>query len=178
RLGRAGQPGSAQAQGEGQGAGEGDGDGNGRGQGQGGQGQGSGSGSGQGQGSGTGNPSGQVGGTNAPTGQGQGGVGNPDGSGFNPSVDLQFGDVEIFDPGTPGDELDTGGTPTGTDPGETTGRGNTSSQAGGSYVPWGDVFSGYQRQATEALDRTSIPPSLRVLVREYFDRLATGNQPG
>jgi hypothetical protein len=162
--------GSARAQGQGQGSGQGQGQGQGQGSGQG-QGQGS------GQGQGAGSPSGQVGGTNAPTGQGQGGAGTPNGSGNNPSVDLTLGDVEIFDPGTPGEQIDAGGRPTGNDPGQTTGQGDTTSRAGGAYVPVADVLADYQARATEALESTDIPPSLRALVRDYFDRLATGNGP-
>jgi hypothetical protein len=115
-----------------------------------------------------------VGGTNAPSGQGRGGVGTPDGSGSNPSTDLTFGDAEIFDPGTEGDRLDTPGTRTGDDPGQTAGRGNTSSNRGGAYVPLADVVADYEAQATEALGRADIPPSLRALVRAYFDQLAAG----
>jgi hypothetical protein len=118
-----------------------------------------------------------VSGSNANSGRGQGGQGTPNGSGRNDAGDLQFGDVEVFDPGTEGDELNTDGTPSGNDPGETVGRGNTASSAGGTFVPLGEVLAGYQARATAALDRTDIPPSVRVLVRAYFDRLSTGAGP-
>lgn len=161
---------AAQGQGQGQAHGQGQGQGDGEGEGQG-QGSGSGSGQGQGQGSGAGSPSGNVAGSSASSGTGRGGPGRPDGSGDNPSggLDLSGDEATVFDPG---DELDAGGSNTGTDPGQTVGRGNTGSSRGGSHVPYGRVLADYEARATRALDRADVPPSLRALVRAYFDNLA------
>jgi len=136
-----------------------------------GQGKGQGQGSGQGQGQGSGSPSGKVGGTNAATGSGQGGQGRPNGSGNNASVGIQS-DPKIFDPAFTngdqllGDPLANGG------PGEVQGKVAGANQAGGVVTPLAEALPRYAAQATDALDTLSIPPSLRDLVRAYFDQLA------
>ena len=142
-----------------------------QGQGSQGQGKGQGQGSGQGQGQGSGSPSGKVGGTNAATGSGQGGQGRPNGSGNNASVGIQS-DPKIFDPAfTNGDQLL--GDPLANDgPGEVQGKVAGANQAGGVVTPLAEALPRYAAQATEALDTLSIPPSLRDLVRAYFDQLA------
>jgi hypothetical protein len=40
-----------------------------------------------------------------------------------------------------------------------------------SVVPYEQIFPEYQRTATEALERGSVPIYLQDLVREYFSRL-------
>jgi hypothetical protein len=45
---------------------------------------------------------------------------------------------------------------------------------GAARVPVADVIDRYARQATTAVDRAGIPPSVRDLVRDYFERLAGG----
>jgi hypothetical protein len=39
-------------------------------------------------------------------------------------------------------------------------------------VPLSSVLPRYDAEATRALDRLAVPPSLRAQVRAYFDRLA------
>ena len=71
-----------------------------------------------------------------------------------------------------GDQIDAGGSSSGDDPGETVGEGDTGSGRGAAHVPYGEVLAEYEARATRALDRADVPPSLRALVRAYFDRLA------
>jgi len=40
------------------------------------------------------------------------------------------------------------------------------------FIPYNEVFGDYQRQAMDSLERSSIPPSMRELVKEYFSSLA------
>jgi hypothetical protein len=72
----------------------------------------------------------------------------------------------------PGEQLDAGGAGSGDDPGQTVGEGDTGSGRGGAHVPYGEVLADYEQRATRALDRAAVPPSLRALVRAYFDNLA------
>ena len=111
-------------------------------------------------------------GSSGATGSGQGGQGRPDGSGDNASVGLGLDGAEVFDPGAEGEQLDAGGDPTGRDPGETVGRSDTGSGTGASFVPLADVLADYENRATRTLERADIPPSVRALVRAYFDALA------
>jgi hypothetical protein len=83
----------------------------------------------------------------------------------------------VFDPGSAGETFNVGGNPTGNDPGQTVGQGNTTSGTGGSYVPVNQVIADYLAQATSALDQADIPPSMRALIQAYFDALAAGTGP-
>jgi hypothetical protein len=172
----AGPPSEQQAAGAGQGQGQGSGSGKGSGQGQG-QGQGSGQGQGQGQGSGGqgGGGSGKVGGAKGAGGQGgTGGAGTADGSGANASVGLQ--EQSVFDPDNPtgpdGEQLNLGGSQ-GQGRDRTIGKGQGPTAAGGTRIPLSQALPRYSAQATRALEGLNIPPSLRALVRAYFDSLAT-----
>jgi hypothetical protein len=99
-------------------------------------------------------------------------VGTPNGTGHNASVGIGTNtDPQVFDPGTPGETENAGGNPSGDDPGQTVGTGNTTSSAGGSFVPLSRVIAAYETQATAALDRADVAPSVRALVRSYFDLL-------
>ena len=145
-------------QGRGQGQGQGSGQGPGQGPGQGRQGQGGGQ--------------GQVGGTGAPTGSGRGGKGTANGSGDNASVGLQEG-ATVFDPddgSTDGDQLIAEGDAA-DGRNETMGKGDGATRRGGRIVPLADAFPTYDAEATTALDRLQVPPSVRALVRAYFDGL-------
>ena len=145
-------------QGRGQGQGQGSGQGPGQGPGQGRQGQGGGQ--------------GQVGGTGAPTGSGRGGKGTANGSGDNASVGLQEG-ATVFDPddgSTDGDQLIAEGDAA-DGRNETVGKGDGATRRGGRIVPLADAFPTYDAEATTALDRLQVPPSVRALVRAYFDGL-------
>ena len=171
-------PQQGRGQGQGQGSGQGQGQGSGQGQGQG-SGQGSGQGPGQGQGSGSGQGGqgqgggqGQVGGTGAPTGSGRGGKGTANGSGDNASVGLQEG-ATVFDPddgSTDGDQLIAEGDAA-DGRNETVGKGDGATRRGGRIVPLADAFPTYDAEATTALDQLQVPPSVRALVRAYFDGL-------
>ena len=79
----------------------------------------------------------------------------------------------VYDPSyTDGDQLDAGGSVTGSRPGETVGRGPGSTQNGQVQVPLSQVIADYQRRASEALGRGDLPPSSADLVRAYFDAIA------
>ncbi|MGH9183472.1 MAG: hypothetical protein ACRDZ9_06650, partial [Acidimicrobiales bacterium] len=167
--GRDGQDGEGQGQGpqqdRGQGGGEGPDQGPGQGRGRDGN---------QGRGQGGGGASGRVGGTNTRTGTGQGGPGTPGGTGRNPSGGIQVGgDATIYDPEA-GDQLIVGGRPNAGGRSETVGRGDGPTRAGATRVPLADALPRYDAEATRALDRLAISPSLRALVRLYFDSLAQG----
>ena len=60
----------------------------------------------------------------------------------------------------------------GNGPGEVQGKRAGPNQASGAVVPISSVIGSYQAQATQALSSMAVPPSLRDLVRAYFDRLA------
>jgi hypothetical protein len=80
----------------------------------------------------------------------------------------------VYDPsGAGGPELSTGG-PVGAGPqGGTVGQGAGPNAAGPATTPLSDALGRYEPQATAALDRLDLPPSVRDLVRAYFDNLAT-----
>ena len=52
------------------------------------------------------------------------------------------------------------------------GKGQGPTLAGGTFVPLSDALPRYRAEATRALDTLDIPPSLRALIRAYFDALA------
>jgi hypothetical protein len=54
---------------------------------------------------------------------------------------------------------------------QTVGKGNGATNRGAEVVPLSDALAHYRSEATAALDRLDIPPSLRTLVRQYFDSL-------
>jgi len=114
-----------------------------------------------------------AGGGSGSDGQGQGGTGRPAGGSGDTGDEPVEGSV--FDPPsfTDGEELDAGGG-TGTGDGSTVGAGDGPTTGGSGRVPVADVIERYARQATTAVDRPGIPPSVRDLVRDYFDRLAGG----
>lgn len=146
--------------------------GQGQGSGQG-QGQGSGQGSGQGQGTG-GSPSGNVqGGTGTGASSGQGGQGT--GTGHTNGTGTPDTDT-IFDPvhGTGGDTATVGGG-TGNGQGGTIGKTNGQTNNGSSNVPVADVIDDYTRQATDAMNNPTVPPSVRALVLAYFNQLQGKN---
>jgi hypothetical protein len=147
-----------------------------QGQGQQGQGQ-QDQGQGQGQGGGGGNPSGQVGGGGGSGNQGQGGTGRPSGGSGGSGDEPVEGSV--FDPPAfgEGEELDAGGG-TGTGDGRTVGMEDGQTAGGAARVPVADVIERYAQQATTAVDRPGVPPSVRDLVRAYFEQLAGGGSAG
>jgi hypothetical protein len=79
---------------------------------------------------------------------------------------------EVFDPVAVGadDQVQVSGT--GEGEGRTVGRADGPTQDGVRRTPVADVLPAYTAQATEALDRAAVPPSVRDLVRAYFDALA------
>lgn len=148
--------GSAAGQGQGQGSGSG-------------QGQGQGGGSGQGQGGGS--PSGNVGGSSGGQGSGQGGQGQS-GSGQGDPTGSGANEPTLFDPtGAGGDDINVGGSGSG-QPGETVGQGNGATTSGDARTPLSRVLSRYLAQATLAVERGDLPPSLRDVIQAYFDQLS------
>jgi hypothetical protein len=78
----------------------------------------------------------------------------------------------VFDPtGEDGEDIDVGGAGSG-DPGETIGKGNGGSTAGQARTPLSKALARYQRQATRAIERGDLPPSMRSLIQAYFDQLS------
>lgn len=153
--GRGGQSGQGQGQSPGQGQGNGQGPGNGQGQGQGNGGGGA----------------GRVTGNNATTGSGQGGAGTAAGTGRNASVGVQS--ATVYDPAvrsTDGEQIDVQGSP-GNGSGQVVGQGDLTDPANAPLVPLTQAFPRYQAQASEALSRLDIPPSMRAVVRTYFESL-------
>ncbi|MEZ5258835.1 MAG: hypothetical protein R2705_18660 [Ilumatobacteraceae bacterium] len=79
----------------------------------------------------------------------------------------------IFDPSPSGTPDDTpqvvGGN--GAGDGSTIGITDGPTNAGGRTVPLSEALPGYAATATEALDRSAVPPSVRELVLDYFDAL-------
>jgi hypothetical protein len=55
---------------------------------------------------------------------------------------------------------------------ETVGKGNTQSSKSNGTVPLSQALPKYQQRATAAVDQMQIPPSLRALVKAYFQRVA------
>ncbi len=101
-------------------------------------------------------------------------MGTPNGSGDNAStgLDLSGDEATVYDPG---DDLAAEGGGQG-DAGETVGRGDTASGRGPARVPAAEVLDSYERRAITALERADVPPSVRALVRAYFDALSGRNQ--
>jgi hypothetical protein len=87
-------------------------------------------------------------------------------------VGIGTGDATVFDPGSPGDQLNTDGNANGNDPGSTIGQGNAASGSGQGFVPVAQILAGFQAQLTAALEQADIPPSTRALIQSYFDALA------
>jgi hypothetical protein len=109
------------------------------------------------------------------TGSGRGGPGTPNGKGgagsLGDATGEGNGEPTLYDPkGTNGETLNTGGSGNGES--ETVGKGNGQSGRGASFIPLSEALRRYQSQATAATDRGDLPPSLRALVRAYFDRLS------
>lgn len=175
RLGAGGNPsqlaqgaGSGEGTGQGQGAGQGAGQGSGRGTGQGaGQGQG-----GQGGGSPTGQISGVRGGEGGAGGQGGEGTVGPGGEAIDDPRDVATSSV--FQPileGNTADQVQVG-IDGGSGQGSIVGRADAPTQAGESLVPYTQNLPTYLAEAADALARMQLPPSLRDIVRNYFDLLA------
>jgi hypothetical protein len=103
---------------------------------------------------------------------GQGGQGTPDGSGNNGSGGPE--EATVFDPQDatgPTDEVNAD--PNRSDgESETVGKSNTTSSSSGGAVPLSQALPKYQQRATAAVDQMQIPPSLRALVKAYFQRMA------
>ena len=160
-----------QGQGQGQGRGQGQGQAQNRGQGQGG---------GRGQGQSAGSPSGAIGGTRAATAPGAtGGAGTPNGTGHNASVDVQT--AKLYDPiaSANGEQLNATGK-LGQGPSTQIGKSQGPVTQGRVGVPLTSVLGRYEAEATRALDGLDLPPSVRALVRAYFDSLNSddnGDQP-
>jgi hypothetical protein len=113
-----------------------------------------------------------VGGNQSQSGNGQGGSGTADGSGNSNVGRGASEETSIFDPTAidEGDELDLDPNATDGDD-ETVGRTDGQTSRGEAYVPLSRALPRFVEQATRALDRAQVPPSLRAFVRAYFDRL-------
>jgi hypothetical protein len=113
-----------------------------------------------------------VGGSSAATGGAgsRGGTGTPNGSGHNASVGLQS--ATVYDPiaGGSGEQVNLGGQP-GQGPTTAAGRGQGLNRVSGAQVPLERALPRYRAEATRALDSLNLPPSLRALVRAYFESL-------
>ena len=101
---------------------------------------------------------------------GRGGPGTPNGSGHNASVGLQS--ATVYDPiaGGNGEQINLGGQP-GQGPTTAAGRGQGLHRASGAQVPLERALPHYRAEVTRALDTLNLAPSLRALVRAYFDSL-------
>lgn len=175
RLGTAANPTQTAAGNENQSAGDGSGDGEGTGQGEG-AGQGAGAGQGSGQGGQPGGGAGEISGV-------RGGTGDAGGQGGQGTVGSGSGDLEeardvatssVFDPimeGSTTDQLQVG-IDGGTGDGAIIGRGDVPTEAGQALVPYTQALPTYLADAADALAQLQLPPSLRDIVRNYFDRLA------
>jgi hypothetical protein len=117
-------------------------------------------------------------GNNASGGSGQGGSGTAAGTGTNASTGLQ--EATIYDPnrkGTDGEQLNVAGRP-GEGPSRVVGQGNLVDPVNAPLVPLAQAFPSYRQRASEALTRLDIPPSMRAVVRAYFDSLGQGSGGG
>ena len=78
----------------------------------------------------------------------------------------------VYDPiaGGDGEQINLGGRP-GQGPTTAAGRGQGLHRASGARVPLERALPYYRAEATRALDSLNLPPSLRALVRAYFDSL-------
>jgi len=164
RLGTS-QPGSGQGEGEGNGAGTGQGNGSG-------QGNGGGSGGGQ---AGSASPSGSISGVRGGDG-GSAGIGAAGTVGAGGDVgeerDVLTGTVfEPADIGGVSDQLQVG-VDGGVGDGAIVGRGEAPTELGDALVPYTQVLPTYLADAADALDQLELSPSLRSIVRSYFDLLA------
>ncbi|HEV8639215.1 MAG TPA: hypothetical protein VG370_33830, partial [Chloroflexota bacterium] len=72
---------------------------------------------------------------------------------------------------TDGEQINVGGKP-GEGPDRTIGKGQGPTLSGATRVPLQQALPRYRSEATRALDILDIPPSLRALVRAYFESLA------
>jgi hypothetical protein len=79
---------------------------------------------------------------------------------------------EVFDPVAAGGDDQVQVTGTGDGESRTVGQADGPTQAGTRRTPVADLLPQYEAQATEALDRAAVAPSVRDLVRAYFDALA------
>ena len=166
--------GNGNGDGDGNGNGSGDSEGNGNGNGTG-DGSGESSGSGQGRGQGGGSPSGEVGGASPSAGQsqGQGGQGTPGAGDITPGENGVEQAAEVFDPVNGGPSVDVDvDIDGGTGEGQVTGRSDSATSEGDSFVPYQDVLPSYLETAATALDELDLPPDLRTTVRDYFDQIA------
>jgi hypothetical protein len=118
-----------------------------------------------------------VGGSSGGTGSGQGGQGRPsdnaNGSGDGPgSDDEQAADASVYaaDYGE-GDQLVADGSGSG-QPGETVGRDSGPTGRGGSRVPLSELPQSYRDAMVAALERSDLPPTLRDVIRAYFESTA------
>jgi hypothetical protein len=106
-------------------------------------------------------------GTSGGTGD-QGGEGDGDGSGVGestiaaPVLQLINGE-QVVVPGQ-----------SGAGPSETVGRGNAPTRVGSSRVPLRNALPAYRVEASRALNRLELSPSVRSLVRAYFDSFEEG----
>ena len=104
-------------------------------------------------------------------GTGQGGQGTGTGHTDGPAGQ-EPGTATVFDPVLSGDgETGTVGGGTGGDS-ETVGTGAGATESGSRNVALSDALPQYTAEATQALDATAVPPSVRSLVLAYFDSLA------
>lgn len=135
-------------------------------------------GEGQGQGQGGSRQGGNQGASGAGQGTnaagGQGGTGRQSrvgGSGENASVGLAR--ATVYDPIAEGqgDQVGLGGI-AGTGPDRVVGRGQGPTRGGAVRVPLERALPRYRAEATRALQALDIPPSMRALVRAYFESLA------
>ena len=163
RLGGAGQS-QGQGQGEEQGQGQGQGQGEGQGQGQSGGGQ-------PAAGGASGEISGVAPGSGGAAGRGgQGTVGRGTGEDYGTEVDT----TSIFSPVEEGNVSDLiqvgidGGSPDG----QIAGRAEAPTQTGRSVVPYAQVLPQYLNEAADALGEMQLPPAMRDIVQNYFERLA------
>jgi hypothetical protein len=165
--------GAGRGQDEGQAAGQSQGPDRGQGQSQG-RGQGGGPGQGSGQpsaGGASGAISGVAPGSGDAAGQGgQGTVGQGTGEQYGTDVDT----TSIFSPLEEGSvsDLVQVGIDGGSADGQITGRAEAPTQAGPSVVPYAQVLPQYLNEAADALDVMQLPPAMRGIVQNYFDRLA------
>jgi len=176
RLGTAANP-TQVAQGTGAGEGQGQTPGEGEGSG---EGSGAGAGAGQGQGSGQG---GQPGGGAGEISGVRGGTGGAGGQGGQGTVGSGSGDIDeardvatssVFDPiveAASTDQLQVG-IDGGTGDGAIIGQGDAPTEAGQALVPYTQDLPTYLADAADALAQLQLPPSLRDIVRSYFDHLA------
>lgn len=113
------------------------------------------------------------GGPNNRTAEGSTGSGGvSDGAGDHTAGPPPANNPTVYDPTTAdGPDLATGGTLNEGPQGATVGKEAGPNSAGTVGVPLSDALPRYEPRATAALDRLDLPPSVRDLVRAYFDGL-------